>query len=175
MASPESEFQPQKSSPPDTIPGGCLSGSTESPQPNSFSEEFFSKIGSNLVPSPTNIQPTFEHKTKIGSPTSNNSWKESEEQDDPYNRRETLGQTEFKDDVPLKSGWRTIGRADFNWRRELSENGQRLYRVLLYEMGHTDLLPELATVYEFGLDEALGELRSHHLVDERNPDFISLL
>ena len=74
-----------------------------------------------------------------------------------------------------RSGTVVVGRADFSWRRNLSEDGKKLYLLLLKEMGDVDLLPIYATEEEFDLNTALDELREHALLDERDPELIKLV
>lgn len=56
----------------------------------------------------------------------------------------------------------------------LSKDGQKLYDLLLLEAGDTDLLPEVAEMYEFDLEVALEELRGHDLIDEGDPARVKL-
>lgn len=71
-------------------------------------------------------------------------------------------------------GWKVRGRGDFNWQRDLSGNGQRLYKWLLYDMGDMEYLPLHAAEEGWDLETALSELRMYHIIDESDPRIISL-
>lgn len=72
----------------------------------------------------------------------------------------------------LPAGWER--RRYFDWRRDLSEDGRKLYDLLLGEVGDADLLPMLAEEDEIDLQRALTELRNRDLIDESDPEFIRL-
>lgn len=58
---------------------------------------------------------------------------------------------------------------DFVWHRDLSEDGQKLYEVLLGEAGDRDTLPKIAEEDGYDLDKTLAELRGQGILDEDNP------
>jgi hypothetical protein len=68
-----------------------------------------------------------------------------------------------------------FGKAGFNWRKELSEDGRKLYHCLLEERGDRALLPIYAASERFNLQTALSELRDHGLLDERDPEIVRLV
>ena len=68
-----------------------------------------------------------------------------------------------------------IGKARFNWQRELSEDGRKLYLCLLEERGDRELLPIYAKGERFDLQSALSELRGHSLLDERDPQVVKMV
>lgn len=53
--------------------------------------------------------------------------------------------------------------------RDLSEDGQMLYKILLGEAGDTEFLAALASEVGFDLEAALAELRQYGVLDESDP------
>lgn len=80
----------------------------------------------------------------------------------------TVGRPDL--DTAIDSTWKTIGRPDFNWMKDLSSSGQQLYRLLLRELGDEESLSLLAHEIELDLESALNELNQQGLiyVDEFN-------
>lgn len=76
---------------------------------------------------------------------------------------------------PLAGGSEIIGKPGFRWKRELSEDGRKLYQHLLMEMGDVHLLPMHAARDNYNLQAALEELRKHGLLDESNPQLIRII
>jgi hypothetical protein len=68
-----------------------------------------------------------------------------------------------------------IGKEGFKWRQELSEGGQKFYKLLVKEMGDIDLLPTFAAEKEFDLKAAMEELKGHGLLDESIPGLVRLI
>lgn len=68
-----------------------------------------------------------------------------------------------------------VGKEGFNWREELSEDGQRLYKLLVREMGDIDSLPAYAAEDGFDLNVAMEELKGHGLLDESIPGLVRLI
>ncbi len=65
-------------------------------------------------------------------------------------------------------------KKDFIWTEDLSENGQKLFLLLLGDIGHMNDPPALAKEEGINLDEGLKELRHHDVLDERDPKIILL-
>jgi hypothetical protein len=68
-----------------------------------------------------------------------------------------------------------IGKEGFHWREELSENAQKLYELLIVEMGDFDSLPLYAAEDGFDLQAALLECRGHGLLDESIPGLVRII
>ena len=68
-----------------------------------------------------------------------------------------------------------VGKEGFHWREELSEDGQKLYKLLIKEMGDRDLLPTFSAQDEFDLNGAMEELKGHGLLDESIPELVRLI
>jgi hypothetical protein len=69
---------------------------------------------------------------------------------------------------------KTIGRGDFIWTQDLTENAQKLYLWLLCDMGDTVDLPHHAKREGWDLVTALQELREFGIIDESDPSIIWL-
>jgi hypothetical protein len=63
---------------------------------------------------------------------------------------------------------------DFIWDEHLSENGQKLYLLLLGEVGCTPYLRQLAEAEGVDLDAGLAELRRHRVLDEHDPKIVRI-
>lgn len=63
----------------------------------------------------------------------------------------------------------------FWWRRDLSQNGQNLYEILIGEGRDKAILSEIATTEGWDLNEALNELRAFNILEESDPDIISFI
>jgi hypothetical protein len=70
--------------------------------------------------------------------------------------------------------WRERGRGDFNWKRDLSENGQKLYGLFLRAVVDKELLPIIAAKQGFDLEAAIDELRSHNVIDDSDSKIFRL-
>ncbi|MFN8495580.1 MAG: hypothetical protein U0350_48755 [Caldilineaceae bacterium] len=57
----------------------------------------------------------------------------------------------------------------FIWEEDLSENGRKLYWLLLGDVGFIEYLPELTQHRQIDLDSGLQELREHNVLDESVP------
>jgi hypothetical protein len=78
-------------------------------------------------------------------------------------------------DVGQLARLQIIGKEGFNWRENLSANGQWLYELLIGEQGDTELLTLYALEEGKDLDAALTELRQHGLIDESNSSIIRII
>jgi len=67
-----------------------------------------------------------------------------------------------------------IGKLEFDYR-QISENGMKLYNLLLGDIGLTKYLPELAQMVNIDLNLGLQELREYGLLDESNPNIILII
>jgi hypothetical protein len=67
-----------------------------------------------------------------------------------------------------------ISRTGFDWRKELTEDGQKLYELLLDDLGDKDFLLIDATERGFDLNAAMDELRERGLLDESHPSIVRL-
>lgn len=56
----------------------------------------------------------------------------------------------------------------------LSENGQRLFSILLGQVGWTQYLSRIALLADIDLDAGLDELRKHGILDENDPNIFLL-
>lgn len=62
----------------------------------------------------------------------------------------------------------------FSWWHDLSEDGQKLYKWLLCNMGDVDKLPADAEYMGFDLNVALDEIREWGLLDESDAKMVRL-
>lgn len=65
-------------------------------------------------------------------------------------------------------------RKQFIWDVDLSKNGQKLYLLLLGDIGFTKYLPELAQSEEIDLGTGLQELRDQGILDESTPKMLRI-
>lgn len=70
---------------------------------------------------------------------------------------------------------RLVGKEEFWWQEELSEGGQKLYYLLIQQIGDTNLLPDLAVEIGFNLEVAMSELRESGLIDESDSKIVQLV
>lgn len=63
---------------------------------------------------------------------------------------------------------------NFIWDEHLSENGQKLYLLLLGDTGFTEHLPELAQMEGIDLDAGLAELRNQKILDENDAKIVRI-
>jgi hypothetical protein len=68
-----------------------------------------------------------------------------------------------------------VDKEGFHWREERSENGQKLYKLLIGKQGDIDLLPTQAAEDGFDLQAALDECRGYGLLDESIPGLVRLI
>lgn len=83
------------------------------------------------------------------------------------------GQQRLRDKY-VHGSW-SIGRDDFDWTEDLSENGQKLFLLLINDIGLTKYLPELAEQKGIELASALEELRRNKIIDESDPTIIRII
>jgi hypothetical protein len=76
--------------------------------------------------------------------------------------------------VKLERRWRKFGGGNFLWTRDLSENGQKLYRLFLRAVVDKDRLPIIATKQGFDLEAATDELISHDIIDNSDAKIFRL-
>ena len=62
----------------------------------------------------------------------------------------------------------------FIWNEDLSENGRKLYWLLLGDIGFIEWLPELAQSEDIDLVAGIQELRDREVLDENNPKIIRI-
>jgi len=92
------------------------------------------------------------------------------------NKNEPLGKMESI--RPIAGGQEAkggIGRGDFSWRRDLSENGQKLWYWLVRDMADKDIMPEIAAKEGWDWAAALEELRRHNILDESDAKRVRLI
>lgn len=68
-----------------------------------------------------------------------------------------------------------VGREDFDWHTDLSENAKKLFLLILYEVGWTQSLSELSKSEKIDLEAGLQELRQQELIDESDPAIVTVL
>lgn len=163
MVSPEYPFQPPIFFGPDNAKGGTPSGSEE---PEDTSQDCVtgdhpSPSANENIPGVTDIPSNLDFQAETEFSSSDDIVQEP-------------GSTESGDVSYIETEWKVAGRGDFNWRTTLSEDGQKLYRLLLYDMGDREYLPLHASEEGWDLEAALDELRRHELIDESDSATITL-
>jgi len=76
--------------------------------------------------------------------------------------------------TPTESGKLNYDKDQFWWWRDLSQDGRKLYEILIGEGGDWDILPEYADQVGFNLNTALVELRERGFLDESDPHRVRL-